>query len=304
MAKFLLIRFFQAVVTLLVASLVVFFLARVTGNPADTLLPIEATPAEREEMIERMGWDKPVIYQYWVYLKHAAKGDFGVSFRTGRPVTELVQNRAFNSLRLASTAIAIAIVISIPLGVVAAVKRGRLADRVAMTVALLGQSLPTFWVGLIFMLVLAVKLGWFPTSGIGGWKYYVLPASAMGWHISAGVVRLLRSSMLEVLDSEYIKLARTKGLREEVVVWKHAVRNALVPVITFIGFMYGAIIAAAITTEVIFSWPGLGRLAYEAVLWRDFPLLQLTVLTWAFIVIVINFIVDLSYVILDPRIRL
>jgi peptide/nickel transport system permease protein len=147
-------------------------------------------------------------------------------------------------------------------------------------------------------------LGWFPTSGNGSWRHYVVPAVSMGWFTSAGVVRLLRSSTLEVLDSEYIKLARLKGLRELVVVGKHAVRNALIPVITFIGFMYGIIIAAAITTEVVFTWPGLGRLAYEAVLWRDFPLLQLTVLTWACFIVVINFAVDLVYVVLDPRIRL
>lgn len=165
------------------------------------------------------------------------------------------------------------VAISLPLGVIAAVHRGRIWDRIAMTVALLGQSLPSFWTGIVFILVFAVMLGWFPTSGTGSWRHYVLPAVSMGWFTSAGVVRLLRSSTLEVLDSEYIKLARLKGLRELVVVGGHALRNALIPVITFIGFMYGIIIAAAITTEVVFTWPGLGRLAYEAVLWRDFPLL-------------------------------
>jgi peptide/nickel transport system permease protein len=194
--------------------------------------------------------------------------------------------------------------ISLPLGVVAAVYCGRVWDRVAMAVALLGQSLPSFWTGIVFILIFAVTLGWFPTSGMGSWQHYILPAVAMGWSTSAGVVRLLRSSTLEVLDTEYIKLARLKGLREFIVVSKHAVRNALIPVITFIGFMYGVIIAAAITTEVVFTWPGLGRLAYEAVLWRDFPLLQLTVLTWATFIVAINFAVDLVYVVLDPRIRL
>jgi peptide/nickel transport system permease protein len=184
------------------------------------------------------------------------------------------------------------------------VYRGRFWDRFSMTIALLGQSLPSFWTGIVFILVFSVMLGWLPTSGMGGWQHYVLPAVAMGWFTSAGVVRLLRSSTLEVLDTEYIKLARLKGLREIVVVGKHAVRNALILVITFVGFMYGIIIAAAITTEVVFTWPGLGRLAYEAVLWRDFPLLQLTVLTWAALIILINFLIDLIYVVLDPRIRL
>jgi peptide/nickel transport system permease protein len=304
MLKFLLIRFFQAVLTLLAASFIVFALARLTGSPADTMLPMDATPAEREALITRLGLDQPLAYQYWLYLKDAIRGDFGASLRTRRPVTELVWDRLFNSLKLASAAMVFTVVISLPLGVIAAVYRGRLWDRVSMTVALLGQSLPSFWTGIVFILVFSVMLGWLPTSGMGGWQHYVLPAVSMGWFTSAGVVRLLRSSTLEVLDSEYIKLARLKGLRELIVVSKHAVRNALIPVITFIGFMYGIIIAAAITTEVVFTWPGLGRLAYEAVLWRDFPLLQLTVLMWALLIIIINFIVDIVYVILDPRIRL
>ena len=228
------------------------------------------------------------------------RGDFGVSLRTKRPVTELVSDRLWNSLKLASVAMLITICISLPLGVVAAVYRGRVWDRVAMVVALLGQSLPSFWTGIVFILIFSVTLGWLPTSGMGSWQHYILPAVAMGWSTSAGVVRLLRSSTLEVLDTEYIKLARLKGLREFIVVSKHAVRNALIPVITFIGFMYGVVIAAAITTEVVFTWPGLGRLAYEAVLWRDFPLLQLTVLTWATFIVAINFAVDLVYVVLDP----
>jgi peptide/nickel transport system permease protein len=227
-----------------------------------------------------------------------------VSLRTKRPVIDLVGDRLVNSLKLASVAMLFTVVISLPLGVIAAVYRGRIWDRVAMATVLLGQSLPSFWTSIIFILVFAVMLGWFPTSGSGGWQHYILPAVSMGWFTSAGIVRLLRSSTLEVLDSEYIKLARLKGLREVIVVSKHAVRNALIPVITFVGFMYGIIIASAITTEVVFAWPGLGRLAYEAVLWRDFPLLQLTVLTWACLIILINFGIDLVYVLLDPRIRL
>jgi ABC-type dipeptide/oligopeptide/nickel transport system permease component len=304
MIHFVLVRLFQALLTLLAASFLVFALARVTGSPADTMLPMDATPAEREAMIERLGLDLPIMQQYWRYLQDVVKGDFGVSLRTKRPVSELVGDRLFNSLKLASAAMAFTMIVSLPLGVIAAVYRGRFWDRFSMTIALLGQSLPSFWTGIVFILVFSVMLGWLPTSGMGSWQHYVLPAVAMGWFTSAGVVRLLRSSTLEVLDTEYIKLARLKGLREIIVVGKHAVRNALIPVITFVGFMYGIIIAAAITTEVVFTWPGLGRLAYEAVLWRDFPLLQLTVLTWAALIILINFLVDLVYVVLDPRIRL
>ena len=304
MITFTLVRLCQALLTLLAASIVVFVLARLTGSPADTMLPMDATPAEREALITRLGLDLPLTQQYWRYLQDALRGDFGISLRTKRPVAELVRSRLFNSLKLASAAMLFTLVISLPLGVIAAVYRGQIWDRVAMGIVLMGQSLPSFWTGIVFILLFAVVLRWLPTSGMGSWQHYILPAVSMGWFTSAGVVRLLRSSLLEVLDSEYIKLARLKGLRECIVVNKHAVRNALISVLTFVGFMYGIIIAAAITTEVVFTWPGLGRLAYEAVLWRDFPLLQLTILTWASFIICINFAIDLVYVLLDPRIRL
>jgi peptide/nickel transport system permease protein len=304
MLRFVLVQFLQAGLTLMVASFVVFALARMTGNPSDALLPIEASAAEREAFSKRMGLDRSIVHQYWIYLQHVAQGDFGTSLRTGRPVTELVLERLGNSLKLSSAAMLFVVVISLPLGVVAAVYRGSLLDTLASTVALIGQSLPSFWIGIVAIIIFAVGLGWLPTAGIGGWQHYILPTITMGWGISAGVVRLLRSSLLEVLDAEYVKLARLKGLTERRVIWKHALHNAFLPVVTFIGFMYGYIIASAITTEVVFSWPGLGRLAFEAVLWRDFPLLQFTVLIWAMLIVGINLLVDLTYVVLDPRIRL
>jgi peptide/nickel transport system permease protein len=172
-----------------------------------------------------------------------------------------------------------------------------------MGFALLGQSVPAFWLGIVMILVLAVWLRWLPTSGVGTWKHYVMPGIVLGWSISAGIVRLLRSSMIEVLGSEFVKLARAKGLSEARVVWKHALRNALIPVVTFVGFMYGIIIASGIVVEVVFGWPGLGYLAYESTLWRDFPVLQLAVLVYTALVIAINFLVDLSYGLIDPRVR-
>lgn len=302
--RFLAVRLLQALATLLVASLVVFALGRVTGNPADTMLPIESTAAEREAFIERMGLNEPIIVQYWVYLKQAAQGDFGNSLRNNYPVTLLAGDYLLNSLKLASWAMIFVILVSVPLGVVSAVYRGGLPDRAAMAIALIGQSVPPFWSGIIAVMFFGVYLGWLPTAGIGTWQYYVLPATTLGLTIVAGVVRLLRSSMLEVLDAEYVKLARTKGVAEGTVVWKHALRNALIPVVTYLGLMYGQIVAAAITTEVVFSWPGLGRATYEALLTRDFPMLQFAVLIWAALIIGINYIVDLIYVVLDPRIRL
>ncbi len=303
MLAFVAARVGQALLTLLASSVIVFALVRTSGSPVDLILPPDSTPAERQAAIRRLGLDRPLSYQYGGFLWNALQGDWGTSLRTGRPATELVMERLGNSLKLATAAIGITLLLSIPLGVLAAVNRAGPWDRLGMAFAVLGQSLPAFWLGIILMLVFAVWLRWLPTSGMESWRHYVLPAVVLGWGISAGVVRLLRSSMLEVLDSEFVKLARTKGLSEARVVWKHALRNALVPVITFAGFMYGVIIAAAIVVEVVFSWPGLGRLAYESTLWRDFPVLQLTVLTWTALVIAINFLVDVSYGLVDPRVR-
>jgi peptide/nickel transport system permease protein len=303
MTRFVVARLLQALVTLLASSFIVFALVRTSGSPVDLILPAEATPAEREAYIRRMGFDRPIPHQYAAFLRDALRGDWGTSLRTRRPAVELVSERFVNSIKLATAAIAVTLVISIPLGVLSAVNRGGPWDRLGMGFAVLGQSLPAFWLGIVLILLFAVWLRWLPTSGMGTWRHYVLPSVVLGWGISAGVVRLLRSSMLEVLDSEFVKLARTKGLRERRVVWKHALRNALVPVITFVGFMYGVIVAAAIVVEVVFGWPGLGRLAYESTLWRDFPVLQLTVMVWTTLVIAVNFLVDLSYGLVDPRIR-
>jgi peptide/nickel transport system permease protein len=303
MLRFLAVRALQAVVTLLVATLIVFALARVSGSPADVVLPPEATPAERVAYIKRMGLDRPVTYQYWVFIRDAALGDWGTSIRTGRPATELVWERLVNSLKLATAALAATLVIGLPLGILAAVYRGGAWDRLGMAFALLGQSLPAFWLGIVLILVFSVVLGWLPTSGMESWRHYVLPAFVMGWGISAGVVRLLRSSMLDVLGADFVRVARAKGLSEAFVVNKHAFMNALIPVLTFVGYMYGVIIASAIVIEVVFGWPGLGRLAYESTLWRDYPVLQLTVVAWAALVIVINMLVDVAYALVDPRIR-
>ncbi|MBI4183592.1 MAG: ABC transporter permease [Proteobacteria bacterium] len=296
-------RLMQSLVTLLITSVIIFALARTSGSPADLVLAPEATPAERQAYIERMGFDRPLAYQYLIFLKNALQGDFGKSLRTGQPATRLVFERLGGTLRLATVALLIALAISLPLGVVAATQRGRTWDRVGLGFALLGQSVPSFWKAIVFVIIFGVWLRWLPTSGVGTWRHYILPAVTLGWGVSAGIVRLLRSGMLEVMGSEYIKLARAKGLRESVVVWKHGLRNALIPVITFIGFMYGIIIASGVVIEVVFGWPGLGLLAYESTLWRDFPVLQLTVLLFTVIVIVINFLVDVSYGLVDPRVR-
>jgi peptide/nickel transport system permease protein len=304
MTRFLLGRVTQAALTVLVLTFVIFLIGRATGNPVDTLLPPDASASQRQALIERMGLDQPMLQQYWLYITDFVRGDFGTSVRTGGPVVDVVIPRLLNSLALVAVGFVLALIVGIPLGIAAAVHPNRLLDRVAMGVALIGQSVPSFLSGLLLMLVFGVTLHWFPTSGIGDWRHYVLPGLTMAWFLVAAIVRLMRSSMLEILGEDYVRTARAKGLGNNAVIWKHAARNALLPVVTYIGMMFGIAIASAITTEVIFNWPGLGRLAYEAVLWRDFPLLQFTVVMWALVIVTTNLIVDIAYVYLDPRISL
>ena len=296
-------RLAQALITMIAVTIAVFLLSHSTGNPADVILPIEAGGEERAALTDRLGLNKPLPEQYWIFITNAIQGDFERSIRTRAPVMELVGDRFWNSIKLTTAAMGFTILVSLPLGVLAAVKRGRWAAQGAMTFATLGQSLPPFFTGVLSILVFAVWFQLLPAQGADSWKHYILPAVTMGWFTGAGVTRLMRSGMLGVLDSEYIKLARAKGTSETRVIWKHAMRNALIPVVTFIGLMYGILLAAAVSTEVVFGWPGMGRLAFEAVSWRDFPLLQAVVLVWSLVIIGINLLIDLSYGILDPRIR-
>lgn len=296
-------RLLQGLITLLMTSLIVFALARTSGNPVDLVLPADATAADRQAYIVSMGLDRPLPTQYLIFLKNAVQGDFGISLRTRQPALDLVMDRLGRTLALATLGLLVAILLSFPIGVLSAVHRGGFWDRAAQGIALFGQSIPAFFLAIILVLVFSVHLQWLPSSGIGSWRNYVLPAIVLGWSISAGIVRLLRSSMLDVLSSEFVKVARAKGLTEGTVIWRHALRNALIPVLTFIGFMYGVIIASAVVVEVVFGWPGIGYLAYESTLWRDFPVLQCAVLVYTAIIIVINVLVDLSYGLADPRIR-
>ena len=304
MAIYIAVRLVEFVVTMVVGSFVVFALSHTSGDPVNALLPREATLEEREIFRQRKGFDRNIFVQYGIFLKDAVQGRFPDSLKSNQPASKIVAERTINSLKLAAVAMAIALIISLPLGVLAATHRGTLWDKGALSFALLGQSVPLFWAGIVGVLIFSVYLGWLPTSGTGTWKHYVMPAFIIGWAINAGIVRLLRSSMLEVLDSEYIKLARAKGLADPIVVWKHALRNAVIPVITFVGFMYGIVLAAAIVVEVVFAWPGLGRLTFEATLSRDFPVLQVATLVWVGLIVLINFFVDISYGFIDPRIRI
>jgi len=301
--SFALSRLAQAIPTLVAVSAIVFVMGHATGDPAALVLPPEASASERAAFRQQNGLDRPLIVQYAIFLNEAARGNFGNSIRTGGPVMTLVLSRLRNSLRLATVAVVLSLAVSVPLGVAAAAMRGSLWDRLALGFSFLGQASPPFFIAIVSVLLFAVLLGWVPAGGAGSWKSYILPSLVLAWTISAGIARLVRSSMLETLDTEYVKFARLKGLAEPNVLVKHALLNALIPVVTFTGLMYGTIIASAVTVEVVFAWPGLGQLAYQAILWRDFPVLQATVLMWTVLIIVVNFIVDAVYFVVDPRIR-
>ena len=298
-------RLIQCLVTLLVISLLVFALARLTGNPLDVMLPIDASAEIQEEMSRELGLDQPVYVQYARFVQSLLYGDLGTSIRTRKPVAELIGLRLPNTLKLVSFSTGMALLIALPLGVIAATRKGGFWDVGARTVALFGQSVPTFWAGIVLISIFAVNLDILPAGRKEGIESYVLPAVTLGLFgfMLAGVVRLLRGSMLDVLDSEYVKFARMKGLTESVVTWKHALKNALIPVVTFVGFYFGILMAGSVVVETVFAWPGIGRLAFEAVQWRDYPVIQGVVLLVSTIILAANLVVDILYAYIDPRIR-
>jgi peptide/nickel transport system permease protein len=301
--RFVLVRVLQSLVALVLLSVVVFILARATGDPLHMILPMSATEEDYAHARAYLGLDRPYLAQYLSFVGRAATGDFGTSIRARRPVSELIRERLPNSLKLALFAMVVSLSMAFPLGIMAAVHKGSGVDRAAQIVAVLGQSLPTFWVAIVLVEVVAGRLQWLPAGGISGFASYVLPGFTLGWFVVAGLMRLLRSSMLEVLDSEYVKLARVKGVVERRVVWVHALKNALIPVVTFAGIYFAILVTTAIVVETVFAWPGLGRLAYDGITSRDFPVIQAVVLTTAAIVAAVNLCVDCLYAVIDPRIR-
>jgi peptide/nickel transport system permease protein len=291
-------------IALFLMSVIVFLLGRLSGDPVSMLLSQYSTEEDRVRITEQLGLNKPVLEQYGIFIFNALKGDLGKSVAgDNRPALTLILERFPASLKLALVALIISILIGIPLGVLSAVKRGSFLDAFARLLALLGQSLPAFWLGIVLMYFFSVKLRLLPTSGYGGIRHFILPAATMGLFTVAAVTRLTRSSMLEVLDSEYIKLARIKGVSEAIVIWKHALRNSLMPVITFMGTFFATMITGAVVIETVFSWPGIGRLAYESILNRDFPVMQGVILFMTTLYILANLIVDILYAWIDPRIR-
>ena len=296
-------RLIEAVITLWLMTIVIFCLVRVTGSPADVILPDTATNDQREQATKLLGLDRPLVVQYALYLSTLVRGDFGRSYTLNVDIGPLLLNHFWNTFRLATASMLIGGVLAIPLAILAAKRRGSAWDRLASLVALGGMSMPSFITGILAILVFGVWLRWLPIYGAGGWKHFILPAITLGWFNSAGILRLLRSGMLDVLSSEYVKTARAKGLSERVVLWKHGLRNAALPTVTFLGFSYGLLLAGAVTTEVVFAWPGLGWLAAEAVTRRDFPIVQAVTLLTSAMIIALNLMVDVLYAVLDPRIR-
>jgi peptide/nickel transport system permease protein len=304
MQRYIIIRLFHAVIALLAVSIIIFSLARVTGNPLDVLLPDEATQADYERVKEVWGLADPIHVQYFKYMENVFKGNFGDSIKwRGKTAKELLVTRLPATLQLAAFALVVAALLALPIGVIAAVKKDSGIDFVAKLIALLGQSLPSFWLGIVLMWVFAVRLDWLPTSGKGGFEHMILPAVTLGWFQVAAVARLTRSSMLNVLDTEYVKLARIKGIAEWKVIWKHCLRNAALAPLTYFGLILGGFIAGSVVIETVFSWPGVGLLSIEAVRARDFQVVQTVVLFFAFVYISSSLLVDILYAYLDPRIR-
>jgi peptide/nickel transport system permease protein len=303
MTRFIIFRIIQAVITLFVISIVVFFLARASGDPVMLMAPAMATMEDIEVIRKDLGLDKSLPEQYWVFLKNITRGDLGQSIHNRKSVSSLIGERLPNTLTLGLPAVLLAIVISIILGVTSAYKFGTWMDTGVKLLAVLGQALPSFWLAIAAIFIFSVWLGWLPTSGMGSPAHYVLPVLTLSFFTLPILTRLVRSSMLEVLDSEYIKLARIKGISETKVIWKHALRNAMITLTTAAGITFGTIITGAVVIETVFSWPGIGRLMADAVIGRDFPVVQASVLLVAIVVLGVNLLVDIAYAYVDPRIR-
>ncbi|MGE3268101.1 MAG: ABC transporter permease [Chloroflexota bacterium] len=303
MTAFIVQRLLLAIGVIFGVSIITFFLTFLSGDPADLMLPPGATAEQMARFRRDWGFDDPIIVQYWRFLSRAVQGDMGTSLRHGTPALPLIAERLPATLQLTVTAMVLAIVLAIPLGVISATNRGKPIDLITMTLALLGQAIPNFWLSIMGILLFAVTLGWLPTSGRGSWLHLVMPAGVLATGLMALLTRLARSTMLEVLAEDYVRTARAKGLREWAVLSQHALRNALIPLVTVIGLQFGYILGGAVVIETVFTWPGVGLFTIQAITNRDYPVVQAAVLILSSAVVIINLLVDLLYGFLDPRIR-
>jgi peptide/nickel transport system permease protein len=303
MSLFLLRRLYQALIVFFVVTGIVFVILHVSGDPVTLLMPPDAPPSDVEAMRRTLGLDQPFIVQYGLFIKNAFHGNLGISYHHGQPALQLVLERLPASVELVVASILISLVLAVPIGVLAGSRRGSLADRASLLGSLIGISAPPFWIGIAFILIFSVDLQWFPSSGRGGLAHLVLPATSLALYRLALFIRLIRAGMLDVLTQDFIRTARSKGLSERKVVYKHALKNTLIPFVTIAGMQMGSLLAGAIVTEKVFAWPGMGRLFLDSIGVMDFPVIIAWALVTATIFLAINLTVDVIYVWLDPRIR-
>ena len=303
MVRLVLVRLSHVVLSLFFLLLMVFALVRLTGDPINFLLPPQATPETEARLRAELGLDEPLPVQFVAYLGQLSRGDLGISFRTKRPVAESVAARIPATLAMGAGAVALTVIVGLPLGIYAAYWRGSPVDAAARLVAAVGQAVPDFWVGLMLILVFAVFLRWLPSGGYGGIENLILPSITLAITSIAGLIRLLRSSMIEVLESDYVLFHRVKGLPESVILWKHALRNAGLTTLSFVGLLSAGLFTGSVLVETIFNWPGIGLLLVDGIRNRDFGIVQGVLLAYASAFIAINLVVDLLYTVLNPRLR-
>ncbi len=302
MGRYILKRLWHTVFVLVGISLISFFFIRLSGDPVMLLLPQDASMQEIEEMRQRLGLNDPLPVQYVRFIGNAVRGDLGESLYYHTPALDLILERLPASLELALAAMAVALLVAVPLGILSAVRRGSALDMGSMVAALFGLSMPHFWLGIMMILLFSVELGWLHMSGWGTWAQLVMPSLSLGLGLMAMFARLTRSVMLEILGLDYVRTARAKGLRERVVIGKHALKNALIPLVTVAGMQFGFLIGGTVIIETVFAWPGVGRLVVQSIFNRDYPLVQASVLVLAVLFVLVNLLVDLLYVYLDPQI--
>ena len=303
MGRYVIKRISLGILCIIGVSIIIFFATRLSGDVTFLMVPDNATTEDIIKVRAYLGLDKPIPIQYLIFVKNAIRGDFGESIFHKLPAMDLVISRIPATAELALTAFLITIIFGIPIGILSAVKRLTWIDKMGTVFALIGQSMPGFWLGIMLILIFSVWLGWLPTSGRGGIEHIIMPAVTLGWYSMSAVMRLTRSGMVDVLDDEYIKLARLKGCPEWLVVWKHGLRNALIPVITMSGVQLAILLGGTVIIETVFGWPGLGKLIMDSITNRDYPVVQAGIFVTSSIFVICNLIVDLLYGVIDPRIR-
>jgi peptide/nickel transport system permease protein len=303
MGKFFIKRLIDSIPVLIGVAIIAFSLVHLSGDPVLLMLPADTPPEQIEQFRHQMGYDRPILKQFVDFSVNLLTFNLGNSIRYQEPVVRLIWERLWATLKLAFVSLLIALILGIPGGIISAIHRGTIKDYAVSLIVFFGQAIPPFWLGLMMILVFAVNLRLLPSSGMGTFKQLILPALTVGLYFTASIARLTRSGILEIMGSDYIRTARAKGLSERIVIYKHALRNCLIPIVTITGLQFGALLGGAVVTETIFAWPGIGRLMIQALYNRDYPLVQGTMIFFALIFIVMNILVDMLYSLIDPRIR-